>query len=365
MVNEPQNTELTGKMWDESELLNLPSYKLQNRIPQQPEYLFFFGAGASFGSDGSHLAKQKKLPPLGRDLFPALHKDPTLKYWNKLPQEFASLFQTLSFEEAMDSLDDNEEWAKESFKRDLDLSRYFSRFRPLESNLYWKLARAISRKLKSRGWTGAAITLNYERLLEESFMRNSLFTVVRGVTFFDDNLPPLSDEQLFETCYPHGAGQFFLGQNWFTFAEGNIVFGKEARALQKAGVNHILKYQNIPKACDMQQIPMICRYQSSKRPPVRNYFIDTQQDRCSELIAKARHITIIGVFCSHSNDRHLWQSLESTDAFITYVNPSKYSQELFKKWASQNGKAEGMDYRIIKRTFKDAYQEIMQMNELL
>ena len=79
-------------MCDESELRNLPSYKLQNRIPQKPEYLFFFGAGASFGSDSNHLARQDKLPPLGRNLFPALHKDPTLKHWNMLPKEFGSLF---------------------------------------------------------------------------------------------------------------------------------------------------------------------------------------------------------------------------------------------------------------------------------
>jgi hypothetical protein len=364
MVSESPNAKFPGKVWDESEILNLPSYKLQNRIPQEPEYLFFFGAGASFGSDGSHLSIQGKLPPLGRDLFPALHEDPTLKYWNKLPQEIANLFQKLSFEEAMDSLDESEEWAKESFRRDLDLSRYFSRFRPLESNLYWKLARAISRKLKTRKWSGAAITLNYERLLEESFMRNSVFTVVRGITFYDDNLPRLSDEQLFEACYPHGACQFFLGQNWFT-GEGNIVFGKEARALQKAGANHILKCENIPKACDMEQIPMICRYQSSKRPTVKNYFIDTQQNRCSELIANAKHIMIIGVFCSHTADRHLWQSLESTDAFITYVNSSSYSQGLFKEWASQNGKTETINYRIIPRSFKEAFHEIMEINRLL
>jgi len=363
MVNDGESTKLQGGTWDESELSNLPSYGLEKRVAQKPEYLLFFGAGASFGSDGSHLAKQGRLPPLGKELFSALHQDPKLKYWNKLPKNFKHLFESLSFEEAMDSLDDSEEWAKESFRRDLDLSRYFSRFRPQQSNLYWKLARAISKKLKNHKWSGAAITINYERLLEESLMRNSVFTVVRGVTFYDDNLPPLRDDQLFEVCYPHGACQFFLGQNWFT-GEGNIVFGKEAQALQSAGVNHILRYDNIPIACDMQQIAMICRYQSSKRPTVKNYFIDAQQSRCSELITNAKRITIIGVFCSHKTDRHLWQSLGSTHAFITYVNLSGHSQFLFKEWATQHGKVDGNNYRVIPKTFRDAFQEILEDSEL-
>lgn len=364
MINKAIDKESQGRTWEESELSSLPSHDLDKRTVLKADYVFFFGAGASFGSDGSHLAKEGKLPPLGKDLFSALHKDPGLKYWSKLPKEFEDLFHSLSFEEAMDALDDSEEWAKESFRRDLDLSRYFSKFRPQQSNLYWKLARAISRKLKTRKWSGAAITLNYERLLEESIMRNSVFTVVRGVTFYDDNLPPLEDYQLFETCYPHGACQFFLGQNWFT-GEGNIVFGKDARALQSGGVNHILKRENIPIACDRQQIPMICRYQSSKRPIVKNYFVDIQQNRCSELIATAKHITIIGVFCSHKTDRHIWRSLENTDAFITYVNLSDKSQSLFKEWANQSGKTEGDDYRVVTKTFRDAFQEILAGNGLL
>lgn len=354
---------LDSKMQDESELLRLPANMLQKRISDRPDYLFFFGAGASFGSDSNHLVKLGRIPPLGRDLFQSLHDDSNLKYWHKLPLEITTLFRSNSFEVAMDLLEDNEEWAKESFKRDLDLSRFFSTFRPLESNLYWKLARAISRILKGHKWTGAAITLNYERLLEESLMRNNIFTVVNGVTYYDDELPLLTDDQLFEICYPHGACQFFLGQNWFKLeGDGNIVFGKTAEALQKAGVNHILKSENIPRACDMNQIPMICRYQPSKRPTIKNYFIDTQQDRCSELIVSSKHITIIGVFCSHATDMHLWEPLGRTKAFITYVNPNKDSQDQFKEWAIRNGKTENSHYRIIPKTFKDAFEEILKVN---
>jgi hypothetical protein len=349
----------------ETELANLPSYKLQKRIPQQPDFLFFFGAGASHGSDVDHLAKQGKLPPLGRDLFQALYENKNLKYWNKLPPNIVTLFKDNSFEDAMDLLDDNKEFAKESLRRDLDLSWYFSAFRPMDSNLYWRSATAISKKLKSLKWKGAAITLNHERLLEESLMRNYVFTVVKGVTFYDDNLPTLNDDQLFEVCYPHGACQFFIGQNWFNIKDdGNIVFGKDAKLLQEAGVNHILKWENIKIACDGNQIPLICRYHPSKRPVIENYFNNTQRERSSELILNAKHITIIGVYCSHSADKHIWEPLEITDAFITYVNSNKVSQDLFKKWASKSGKIEKTNYMVIPKTFKDAFQEILQINEL-
>ncbi|MFX0210179.1 MAG: hypothetical protein ACFFDT_29625, partial [Candidatus Hodarchaeota archaeon] len=240
---------------------------------------------------------------------------------------------------------------------------FFSKFHPLPSNLYWKLAQSISKRLVYLDWSAAAITLNYERLLEESFMRNNIFTVVKGVTFFDDELPVLQDNQLFEVCYPHGACQFFMGQNWFK-GEGNIVFGKEARLLQKAGVNHLLKYQNIQKACELLQIPIICRYQSSKRPTVQNYFIDIQQSRCKELVINAKTITIIGVWPAYNIDKHLWKSLANTSAFIAYVNPDKDSQNLFRIWAKENKKKEDKNFHIIPKTFRDAFEIIKDINKL-
>jgi hypothetical protein len=350
-----------GKLYDKNEIKDLPAYKLQALIPQTVDHLFFFGAGASYGSDGQ--AEKGELPPLGKDLFQALHTDSTLESWNKLPDAVVQSFNSSTFEEAMDFLDESKDWAKKSFKRDLDLSRFFSKFHPQQSNLYWKLAQSISRRLKGTDWTGAIITINYDRLIEESFMLNSVFTVVNGVTFFDDAIPHLNDNQLIEVCYPHGACQFFLGQNWFT-GSGNIVFGKEAKMLQKGGVNHILKYQNIPKACELKQIPMICRYQSSKRPSVNNYFIDVQQARCTELIISSEKITIVGVLCSHKTDRHIWEALEKTLAFLTYVEPGKESQESFHKWAKANNKKEDINFQIIPKTFKDAFPDIRKINEL-
>jgi hypothetical protein len=352
-----------GKTWEPDEIDNLPAPRLQERIPQKPKHVFLFGAGASFGSDGKHLFDAGQLPPLGKDLFRKLCADNNLKAWTHLPDEIKVFFQSMTFEEAMDHLDAAESCAKDSFLRDLELFRYFCRFSPQPSNIYWKLSRLISRRLKGRSWSGAIVTLNYDRLVEESLMRNHVFTVVKGITFYDDNLPTLGDDQLFEVCYPHGACQFFLGQNWFK-GDGNIVFGPGARAKQEAGVNHILKKENIPIACDQKQIPMICRYQSNKRPSVENYFIDLQRKRTEELFKDANSITIVGVYCSYKTDHHIWDSLANTKAKIYYFEPSFESQRLFREWAEISKKSEDEHFAIKGNRFKDGFEYIRDINEL-
>jgi hypothetical protein len=353
-----------GRNWEDHEIGDLPACQLQKRIPQEPKHVFLFGAGASFGSDGKHLFETGQLPPLGRDLFAKLSADSNLNAWNQLPDEIKNLFEFKTFEEAMDYLDSTDGWAKGSFQRDLDLFRYFSRFSPQPSNMYWKLACIIAQRLKDHSWSGAIVTLNYDRLLEESLMRNRVFTVVKGVTFYDDNIPQLNDDQLFEVCYPHGACQFFLGQNWFKGDGDFIIFGPEARAEQKAGVNHILKKQNIPVACDQMQIPMICRYQSSKRPSVKNYFIDVQQGRTEELFEAAESITIVGVYCSYKTDHHIWDALSRAKAKIYYLEPSIESQDLFRQWAKIGKKVEGDHFVITNKRFKDGFEYIRDVNGL-
>ena len=336
---------------------------LQKRIPDSPKHILLVGAGASFGSDGKHLYDAGHLPPLGRDLFQRLKEDESLKTWNRLPDKIKILFKSKTFEEAMDYLDSTDRWERESFERDLDLFRYFSRFSPQPSNLYWKLARHISRKLTDKTWSGAIVTLNYDRMIEESLMKNYVFTVVKGVTFYDDKLPSFENSQLFEVCYPHGACQFFMGQNWFQ-GTGNIVFGPGARMLQDEGVNHILNKKNIPIACDHKQIPMICRYQSSKRPSVRNYFIDLQQRRADEIFRMAESITILGVSCAYKIDKHIWESLAQTNAKIHYLEPSAEAQNQFREWAEKANKRESKDFIIKENRFKDGFAYITAVNKL-
>lgn len=263
----------------------------------------------------------------------------------------------------MDLLNRHDEGGKGSFARDLELSLYFSQFSPSPSNLYSKLARQIARQLKRGGWTGAAITLNYERLLEESLMRNEVFTVVKGVTFYDSALPSLHINQLFEVNYPHGACQFFLHQSWFG-GEGEVVFKPGAGITGNVGANHLLDRSNIRKFCEARQIPLICRYESAKRASVGNYFTDVQRDRSVELCRNAKSITIVGVQCVFPRDPHIWDTLGATKARILYVEPSITSQSQFRSWAEHYGKKQPVDYEIWGKTFKDAFEGILEFNKL-
>jgi hypothetical protein len=357
-----------GAEWDENEIeevraLSNPAYLLYKRVHVRPTHIFVFGAGASFGSDGRHLLDRGLLPPLGNGLYPHLRDAPELKYWKDLPTDIIRMFESGPFEPAMAALDQCEDGAKKSLWRDIELARFFSRYRPEPTNLYWKLAHRIAKGLSNKRWSGAAITLNYERLLEEACMRNLVFTTVKGVTYYDDNLPPLQDNQLFEVCYPHGACQFFMAQTWFE-GEGDIVFGETARLTSNVGANHLLDINHIPTACDKRQIPLICRYHPSKRPSVDNYFIRTQQARSKELISNAKVITIVGAQCFYETDAHLWGPLASTDAKLFYVEPGLSGQEQFRTWALSCDKREAHEFSIIPKTFKDAFDIIFEVNSL-
>jgi hypothetical protein len=356
-----------GGAWNDNEieefrLLSNVSYRLYEKAVEVPKFVLFFGAGASYGSGGKHLHEGGLLPPLGHALYPKLRDAPELKYWNDLPNDITEIFLNESFEAGMFALDQSKDGPRKSLWRDIELALFFSRYRPEPANLYWKLASRISRRL-SRGWSGAVITLNYERLLEESFMRNTVFTVVKGVTFYDeDYLPEISDDQIIEVCYPHGGCQFFLGQAWIA-GEGDIVFADAAKYAGNVGATHILSWPRISIACQDRQIPIICRYQENKRPSVNNYFIVGQKERAQQMIAKAEIVTIVGVQC-YETDKHIWGPLADTAAKLIYVEPGELGQERFRAWALVNGKQEGCDFQIIRKTFKDAFDEIVARNDL-
>ena len=155
-----------GAKWDENEIeevraLSNPAYLLYKRVSLRPTHIFMFGAGASFGSDGRHLFARGLLPPLGNGLYPYLRDAPELKYWKDLPTEIIRMFESGPFEPAMAALDECEDGAKKSFSRDIELARFFSRYRPESTNHYWKLAHGIANGLRNKRWSGAAITLNY------------------------------------------------------------------------------------------------------------------------------------------------------------------------------------------------------------
>lgn len=328
---------------------------LQGIIGEKPRYIIFFGAGASYGSDSMVLQQNGILPPLGNKLLEALLIYPGLTKWNNLSETEINTFREKGFETAMEEFKEIKEW--NDLSAEFDLAQYFSDFQILPLNLYLKLFT----KIRAKKWHGAVVSLNYETLIEQAMLKNSIFPVVKGVTYYDE-LPPLENKILGEMCYPHGACNFFMEQSWFDPASSLSFIN--VSLTQKGGVYHILNKSNIAVACRNKIIPMLCRYQPQKPAPMKNYFIDGQQERCRQLFTTAKAITIIGVLCNPINDSHLWEPLAQTNAFLNYVEPNEINQNAFKKWAMSNGKKQGVSFAIIPKTFEEAFETIIQINNL-
>jgi len=70
------------------------------------------------------------------------------------------------------------------------------------------------------------------------------------------------------------------------------------------------------------------------------------------------------VQCLYQNDEHIWKPLADTQSFLIYVEPGQAGQNQFKLWAKECGKVENKDFKIIPKTSKDAFDEILKLNDL-
>ncbi|HEX8287283.1 MAG TPA: hypothetical protein VF556_04770 [Pyrinomonadaceae bacterium] len=294
-----------GDYWDENEIpeykaLSNLSYQLYKKVPVNPEHVFLFGAGASYGSDAKDL--RDYLPPLGNKLYFKLKVALGLKYWKTLPLDVERLFldqDNHTFEEAMEALNNIEDQRQFDLSRDRELAIFFSRYKLTPNSLYSKLAGKISQQLKTNNWSGAAVTLNYERLLEEAFKFSNVFSVVKGITHYDieDDLVNLNDNQLIEICYPHGGCQFVLPQDIFQGFETGLIFSGDANIGGNVGVYHLRNPKNIltsfEPARKRHYFPQICRYQPDKHPSLITYFLNDQKERSKELLLNAKIVTIV------------------------------------------------------------------------
>lgn len=358
-----------GEPWRADEITEVRhlqniSYQLYNKVPRQPRFVFLFGAGASYGSDSQQILNKGLLPPLGPQLFSKLQSAANFRLWSDLPAEIEELFKARPFEEAMESLDQMESQERFGLGRDIELALYFSQFRPKPSNLYRKLGFRIAEKLgQENDWSIGIVTLNYERLLEESLLSAHLFPIVKGVTFYDIDPIDLPSNALTEICYPHGGCQFIISHgDRFQMNMREQLVVKNIESL--TGVQQLLSQPNIIEAHNQNHFPMICRYEANKRPSVNNYFIRQQKERAADLLGGATMVTIVGAQCSHETDNHIWTPLAANSSLIVYVDPSVSGQEKFREWAHNSKKVDGINYQIVAKTFHDGFNEILQLNGL-
>lgn len=295
------------------------------------KHVIIFGAGASFGSDKTNT------PPLGSNLFSALQQfNPD--GWGRIDGELANAFQS-DFEGAMTSVNSQ---ALPPLQR--AMAAYFFRFQPTQNSLYYKLSLLIAEK----DWSGALVTLNYERLLEISLL-------VAKINPFDRNA---HEEKFIELCLPHG------GCNLFCESVKGL-----ASAVSFSGLN---VQTNGPIIGIRDTIIFQQRIQNDAFPPVMSYFepskrttsgvnfIEGQRKRYEDLVNNAEKVIIVGLRI-REHDEHIWKPLSNTKATLIYCSGNSAGEE-FKKWAykNRNGKID----KVLMQYFDESFDQLIKELEL-
>lgn len=322
---------------------------IEEKVKNPASIVLFFGAGASYGSDNSRLVKNGKLPPLGCDLYKSLVKSSEMKCWKKIPRKASDIFED-DFELGLRYMMDNDSKYKMFYELLIELALYFSKFEPEQNNLYNKLAQRIYGSQTNL----SIITLNYDPILQHSLRMNNIFPFTIGIQQTDLINKPLKVKFL-DVIYPHGACQF--NYNCPTKWEDqvfndtiDVLGGGLCQCFHK--VNIVSRYVE-KKGNFVRSMPIMCAYEPDKRPFGRTCFIDYQREYYDITTILAQRIIIVGVNCNYEKDRHLWESLERTNAEIIFVEPSDTGIEKIKQWNKAN-------VITISKSFKDAFEDICE-----
>ncbi len=271
--------------------------------------MIVFGAGASFGSDSSNV------PPLGTALFDELVSS-CPNTWGKIKSGLARLLKD-DFERGMEQLSNQNPHSMAPLQR--AMAEYFFRFTPSQNNLYLKLAR----KIRTSNWKGALVTLNYERLLELSLLKENLKPVT--------NEPQANKEVAI--CFPHGCCHLFV-INVSGGAKGvKVPYQGITLTTDKVQVLHYLnKFQ---QRVHNDAFPPIMSYFVPQKNTVSGAnFIQNQRQRFANLVSNSNKIAIIGLKV-RLHDKHMWKPLAKTPARLTYCSGKNAAGE-FKVWANQH-----------------------------
>ncbi len=289
--------------------------------------VFLFGAGASYGSD------TQSTPPLGGGLFDELRRFNT-DAWGTITGNLADEFRR-DFEEAMKTV---APYALAPLQR--AMAAYFFEFTPRNSSLYFELARRIA---GARDWSGAACTLNYERLLELSL-------IAAGVHPFVGQPPAVLPNM--ELCLPHGCCHIFCDAVRGT-AHGVSFngFGVQTNGPVTVIGNPL---QHRDRVLHDAFPPVMSYFEPSKRTTAGRSFIDRQRARWRELATNATTLVIVGVRI-RPHDNHVWAPIASAAARIVYCGGSSGASE-YRAWAAiaRAGRAD----RILGGYFRDEFPEI-------
>lgn len=298
--------------------------KRKMKMKNMPQSVFLFGAGASYGSDDI-----QKTPPVGSKLFDALCAfDPS--GWGSIPSNLTMSFRT-NFEDGMKLVNPH---ALGPLQR--AMAAYFFEFVPSLSNLYYKLALRVA---DSPGWSGAACTLNYERLLELS------------LGYVGIEATP-SREATFEICLPHGCCHLFCDS--VKARSDSVSFN--GFCAQTNGPISVIRdaQQHRNRLCNEAIPPVMSYFEPSKYTTAGHSFIQEQRARWRVLATYATTIVVVGVRV-RPHDDHIWGPIAESDARIVYCGGPGGASE-YENWANQARPSKSD--RVLTKYFQEEFQTI-------
>jgi len=297
--------------------------------------LILFGAGASFGS-GEVVPKP---PPMAGNLLSALSRlHPNA--WGKLSKELQSSLSE-DFEAGMVAIGDHHPHALPPLQR--TMASFFFNFRPGGNNLYRKLAQ----KIKKYRWSGALATLNYERLLELSFLEEGLSPYC--------GTPPAKADHPLELCLPHGCCHIFCES--VRGVAGAVSFSGQ-HVTTRGTVSVIGDYAEFTRRIQEDAFPPVMSYfNPTKSTTSCANFIEEQRARYNALVSGAEVIVIVGVKV-RPHDRHLWDALATASGNLVYCSGTAGATE-FEAWANQvRGERPSM---VLRKYFVEGFAEICEV----
>lgn len=299
--------------------------------------LIIFGAGASYGSDVDSIT-----PPLGANLFDGL-----VSYnpngWGQINGKLANDFK-VDFEAGIVKLSQQNSHSLPVLQR--VMAAYFFNFVPRSTNLYYLLAKKIS----ETNWSGALVTLNYERLLELSLSAADIQPYIGS--------PPLNNIKALELCLPHGCCHLFCesvrgSAGMISFAGMNVSTNGPIKAIGDS-----LEFKQRIQSDAFP--PVMSYFEPDKHTTSGNNFILAQRQRFSELILEANTIILVGIHV-REYDRHVWTPLASTKAKLVYLSGQKAGEEFFA-WKNKCRKNE-QDV-IVSCYFKEGFSDLLKYVDL-
>jgi len=297
--------------------------------------MIIFGAGASHGSD------LEDIPPLSANLF----DDLTIydkNGWGSISLEFAQNFKP-DFENGMVKL--SEKYPHSITKLQRSMASFFYKFTPKQNNLYRRLANYT---LNSK-WNGCLVSINYERLLELSLIKEGLKPMIGNSS---------NENNSIELILPHGCCNIFcesiksksnkISMNGFKIqTRGNI-----ARINNDNEFEFRIKNNALP--------PVMSYFEPDKRTTSGINLIENQRYKFHKNVLNAEVICIIGIKV-RPRGRHIWEPIAKTTGKLLYCSGKKSGFE-FSEWKKNN--RNNIQDKILHGYFSDCFEEICKDLEI-